>query len=293
MPVSKHASTPTPILRIHREPLLMPSTFGQQEPDGQRFANDSGEAFGNLAREDLADSPADPHTDDDPIRLQPLSKRTALSASSASRTTKTLPASHQPTSPTDASANASVMRDASDPKQQDASPNEPENATHRAPETPSSGASFGNGHPSRLVAKDADVAEEFLLGVINQEGESLSQRQRLENAQNLYNNTSGLYPRQRHYPTLEAMQRLNKIFGYVAIAIVFPYLIGRLFYLIYKTETGLMVELGRFSEFAIPVLFATVGLVGFLFAACEGIQLLIDVQDNLLRIANRSGRRKE
>lgn len=293
MSVSKHASTPTPILRIHREPLLMPGTFGPQEPDDQRFANEhgeeSGEEFSDLAREDLADSPPDPNTDDDPIRLQPLSNRTALSGANASRTTKTLPASHQPTSPAD----AKTPRGSSDLKQQDVSRNEPASATHRAPETSSSGASFGNATPSRLVAKDADVAEEFLLGVINQKGESLSQHQRLENAQNLYNNTSGLYPRQRHYPTLEAMQRLNKIFGYVAIAIVFPYLIGRLVYLIYKTETGLMVELGRFSEFAIPVLFATVGLVGFLFAACEGIQLLIDVQDNLLRIANRSGRRKE
>ena len=134
--------------------------------------------------------------------------------------------------------------------------------------------------------------DEIALGVVREDGEVLSQEQRLENSRDLYNQSSGLYPRERHYPTLEAMQRLNKIFGYVAIAIVFPYLIGRLIYLIYSTETGLLLELGKLSEFAIPVLFATVGLVGFLFASAEGIQLFIDVQDNLLRIANRTGRRK-
>ena len=134
--------------------------------------------------------------------------------------------------------------------------------------------------------------DEISLGVVREDGDVLSQEQRLENSRNIYNQSSGLYPRERHYPTLEAMQRLNKIFGYIAIAIVFPYLIGRLVYLIYTTETGLLLELGKFSEFAIPLLFATVGLVGFLFASAEGIQLFIDVQDNLLRIANRTGRRK-
>lgn len=135
--------------------------------------------------------------------------------------------------------------------------------------------------------------KEFPLGLVREDGECLTEEQRFENARNLYNQTSGLYPRQRHYPTLEAMQRLNRIFGYVAIAIVFPYLIGRMAYIIYTTDQGLLLELGRYSEFAIPVLFGTVGLVGFLFASAEGIQLFIDVQDNLLRIANRTGRRKD
>jgi hypothetical protein len=242
----------------------MPSDFGERGSDTSLSFDES--------TEDASRHQSQPATDDDPIRLRPISRRNAYSISLQSKETSALPVSHQPSFQTVIAA----TRD-------DASVADPQVASALAGKTTS----------IRSPSSDAEVAEDFLLGVINQEGESLSQEQRLENAQSLYNNSAGLYPRQRNYPTLEAMQRLNKIFGYAAIAIVFPYLLGRLIYLIYKTETGLMLELGRFSEFAIPVLFATVGLVGFLFAACEGIQLLIDVQDNLLRIANRSGRRKE
>ena len=121
----------------------------------------------------------------------------------------------------------------------------------------------------------------------------LVETQLLENANDAHSRTPGLYARERHYPTLEAMLRLSKVFGYVAIALVFPYLTVRLVYIYWKTETGLLIELARFSEFAIPLLFATVGLVGFLFAASEGIRLAMDLQENTLRIANRGGRRRD
>jgi len=89
------------------------------------------------------------------------------------------------------------------------------------------------------------------------------------------------------------MQRLYKLFGYVAVLLVFPYLFIRLVYLVWSTDAGLLQELAVFSEFAVPVLFATVALTGTLFAAAEGIRLAMDVQDNLLRIANRGGRSKD
>lgn len=113
----------------------------------------------------------------------------------------------------------------------------------------------------------------------------------LDNSHALDQNAA-LYPRERHYPTLEAMQRLTKLFGYTSIAIVFPYLMFRLAHLLQTTESGLLLELGRFFEFAVPVVFGTVGLVGLLFTMSEGLRLAMDVQDNTLRMANRSGRRK-
>lgn len=89
------------------------------------------------------------------------------------------------------------------------------------------------------------------------------------------------------------MQRLSKLFGYATILAVFPYLLFRFIWIVSSTEEGLLQELGQFSTFAVPVLFATVGLIGILFTASEGIKLAIDLQDNTLRIANRAGRRKE
>ncbi|MFG0289326.1 MAG: hypothetical protein ACF8CQ_14195 [Rhodopirellula sp. JB044] len=88
------------------------------------------------------------------------------------------------------------------------------------------------------------------------------------------------------------MQRLYRLFGYVIIATVFPYLCFRLVAVVIGAEEGLLQDLIAFSEFAVPVIFASVALVGTLFAASEGIRLAIDVQDNTLRIANRNGRLK-
>lgn len=101
-----------------------------------------------------------------------------------------------------------------------------------------------------------------------------------------------LYPKERHYSTLDAMQRLTKLFGYAAIMIVFPYLTFKFARIFWMSETGLLQEVGAFLEFAVPVLFGTVGLVGLLFTLSEGLRLAMDVQENTLRIANRSGRRK-
>ena len=98
--------------------------------------------------------------------------------------------------------------------------------------------------------------------------------------------------RRRHYPTLDAMQRLTKLFGYAVVTVVLPYLTFLLIHIVYTTETGLLRELGTYFEFAVPVLFGTVGLVGFLLTLSEGLRLAIDIQENTLRIANRSGRRK-
>ncbi|EMI54879.1 hypothetical protein [Rhodopirellula sallentina] len=116
---------------------------------------------------------------------------------------------------------------------------------------------------------------------------------RQEQTRDRYNQSSGLYPSERHYPTLEAMQRLYRLFGYVIIATVFPYLFFRLFAVIIRAEEGLLPDLIAFSEFAVPVIFASVALVGTLFAASEGIRLAINLQDNTLRIANRNGRLKK
>ncbi|MGB7345582.1 MAG: hypothetical protein WBD20_15315 [Pirellulaceae bacterium] len=122
---------------------------------------------------------------------------------------------------------------------------------------------------------------------------SISDAQRTERARARYNESAGMYPAMREYPTLDAMQRLSRLFGYAAVAIVFPYLLLRLLRVIWLTDEGLLKELVAFSEFAVPVIFGTAGLIGFLFTASEGIKLAMDIQENTLRIANRSGRRKE
>ncbi|MFG0290840.1 MAG: hypothetical protein ACF8CQ_21905, partial [Rhodopirellula sp. JB044] len=63
---------------------------------------------------------------------------------------------------------------------------------------------------------------------------------RQEQTRDRYNQSSGLYPRERHYPTLEAMQRLYRLFGYVIIATVFPYLCFRLVAVVIGAEEGLL-----------------------------------------------------
>ena len=113
---------------------------------------------------------------------------------------------------------------------------------------------------------------------------------RREQAVENYNSTSGTYPNVRHYPTLESMQRLYKLFGYVTIGIVFPYLLFRLVYLLMTTKENLLVELGVFSEFAVPLILLAVAATATLFAAAEGIRLAIDIQDNTLRLANHHDR---
>ncbi|MEO9593140.1 hypothetical protein [Rhodopirellula bahusiensis] len=131
------------------------------------------------------------------------------------------------------------------------------------------------------------------FGLVGQPNAPLDHARRQEHAQELYNRSAGLYPKERHYPTLEAMQRLSKLFGYATILAVFPYLTFRFLWILLTTEDGVLQELGQFSMFAVPLLFAMVGLIGVLFTASEGIRLAIDLQDNTLRIANRAGRRKE
>ncbi|TWT88022.1 hypothetical protein [Neorhodopirellula pilleata] len=114
--------------------------------------------------------------------------------------------------------------------------------------------------------------------------------ERREQSAETYNSTSGSYPNVRHYPTLESMQRLYKLFGYVTVAVVFPYLIFRLVYLLMTTEENLLVELGTFSEFAVPLILLSVAATATLFGAAEGIRLAMDIQDNTLRLANHHDR---
>jgi len=115
---------------------------------------------------------------------------------------------------------------------------------------------------------------------------------RSDQAKNSYNQSAGLYPRERHYPTLEAMQRLYKLFGYLAVFIVFPYLGSRFLYLLATTKQDHIQVFAEFSEFAVPLLFGCLALTASLFAAAEGIRLAMDIQENTLRIANSAGRRK-
>lgn len=113
---------------------------------------------------------------------------------------------------------------------------------------------------------------------------------RHEQAVENYNSTSGTYPNVRHYPTLESMQRLYKLFGYVTVGVVFPYLLFRLVYLVMTTKENLLIELGIFSEFAVPLILLSVAATATLFAAAEGIRLAMDIQDNTLRLANHHDR---
>jgi len=115
---------------------------------------------------------------------------------------------------------------------------------------------------------------------------------RSEQAKQSYNDSAGIYPRERHYPTLEAMQRLYKLFGYVAVVIVFPYVGFRFLFLLVTTKEQYLQVMAEFSEFAVPSLFGCVALTASLFAASEGIRLAMDVQDNTLRMANSTGRHK-
>ncbi len=119
-----------------------------------------------------------------------------------------------------------------------------------------------------------------------------SNESRSDRARSSYNDTSGVYPRERHYPTLESMQRMYKIFGYVAILLVFPYISFRILYISFTAKEDLLVQLGEFSETGLPLIFGCVALTATLFAVSEGIKLAIDIQDNTLRIANRHGRKK-
>ncbi len=119
-----------------------------------------------------------------------------------------------------------------------------------------------------------------------------SEESRTNRARSSYSETSGIYPRERHYPTLESMLRLYKIFGYVAVLLVFPYLGFRILYIFLTTKEGLLARLGEFSEVGLPLIFGCVALTATLFGVSEGIKLAIDIQDNTLRIANRHGRKK-
>lgn len=104
--------------------------------------------------------------------------------------------------------------------------------------------------------------------------------------------TVEVYPDERHYPTLEAMQRLHKLFGYTAVLLVFLYLSLRLVLLVASETPNLAEELILLSQTAVILTFATVVVTGTLFTLAEGIKLAIDLQNNTLRIANRNGRRK-
>jgi hypothetical protein len=120
----------------------------------------------------------------------------------------------------------------------------------------------------------------------------LDSESRVDQAKQTYNDSAGYYPRERHYPTLEAMQRLYRLFGYVAILCVFPYVGMRLLYLIVVTRDKHLQVMAEFTEFAVPLLFGCTAVAATLFALSEGIKLAMDIQDNTLRIANSSGRSK-
>lgn len=148
-----------------------------------------------------------------------------------------------------------------------------------------------------------DPSDEFILGPLSSSPQIFQKNSieyegsrdpdsRTERARAFYNETSGLYPLERHYPTLESMRRLYYLFGYVSILITFPYLAFRFIYVFVITDDQLLQDLGEFSEFAVPLMFGCIALAATLFAASEGIKLAMDIQDNTLRIANRSGRRK-
>ncbi|WP_286764604.1 MULTISPECIES: hypothetical protein [Rhodopirellula] len=112
------------------------------------------------------------------------------------------------------------------------------------------------------------------------------------NARNLYNESAGIYPLQREYPTLRATQRIFRVLAYATVALVIPELLIRFLWIVWSTQDGILNEVGQFSLYAVASLFGMVALVGTLLTASEGIELAIDVQDNTLRIANQSGRRK-
>ena len=127
---------------------------------------------------------------------------------------------------------------------------------------------------------------------VDRKTSSATNEYRAEKARRSYNETSGIYPRERHYPTLESMKRIYKFFGYAAVLIVFPYLGFRFLYILSTVNEGLLAQLGEFSEFAVPLLFGCVALTASLFGLSEGIKLVMDIQDNTLRIANHHGRKK-
>ncbi len=99
-------------------------------------------------------------------------------------------------------------------------------------------------------------------------------------------------PAHRDYPTLEAIQRLYKIFGYVTVGVVFPSMLYRLaVILLFAEDPDLTTRLIDFSWFAIPWIFGAVALTGTFFATAEGIKLAIDIQENTLAIARSAKRR--
>ena len=99
-------------------------------------------------------------------------------------------------------------------------------------------------------------------------------------------------PSSREYPTLEAIQRLYRLFGYTTALMVFPYLLYRLVAILMRGEGDIVVRLMNFSWFAVPWVLGSVALTGTLFAAAEGIRLAIDIQANTLEIARSAGRRR-
>ena len=96
-------------------------------------------------------------------------------------------------------------------------------------------------------------------------------------------------PPHRAYPTLESIGRLYKLFGYVGVVGIFGYLLYQFFAMVWRSPEGeFLTRLVAFSEFALPFVFGTVVGAGALFAASEGIQLVIDIQENTLRAAHKA-----
>ncbi len=56
------------------------------------------------------------------------------------------------------------------------------------------------------------------------------------------------------------------------------------------TKENLLVELGIFSEFAVPLILLSVAATATLLGDAEGIRLAKDIQANTLRLANHLDR---
>ncbi len=142
--------------------------------------------------------------------------------------------------------------------------------------------------PSSLPSSAPDYASTNSIPLVSE----LEAEKRSEQVKHSYLQSSGLYPRERTYPTLEAMQRLYRIFGYLSVILAFPYIAIRFLYLLVTTKQNYLQVFAQFTEFAVPVLIGSVVITATLFAAAEGIRLAMDIQENTLRIANSYGRRK-
>lgn len=98
-------------------------------------------------------------------------------------------------------------------------------------------------------------------------------------------------PPQRIYPTLDSLGRLYKLFGYVGVLGIFGYLLYQFIAMVWRSPEGeFLNRLVEFTEFALPFVFGTAIGAGALFAASEGIQLVIDIQENTLHSAHQAGK---